>query len=169
MAVPLSREAIILKTIRVEKMDANNVAPFGMLISSRGMAQSEDDFTWYGEMARMKNRTTQFNLCQMRAHTMMLECMEVHNENREALVSLGDGVVLALAPKGTFDPQKIVALYLPGGEGIVFEKGTYHSTPFPLSGSVKMLIAFQEGTGENDNTPVKLDEPVQLDTRFLQL
>lgn len=159
-----------MKAILVGRLDSANVRPYGFAIRAQGAPPAQGDFTWYGEMARMENQATQFNLCAMRAHAFTLSRMEVHRGSREALVVLhGEGVVLAMAPRGAFDPQAVEAFYLAAGEGIVFEAGTYHSTPYPLAGTAKLLIAFEADTGINDNVQVDLEQEVWLDTRFLQV
>lgn len=157
-----------MKSVEVVKFDKENVRPYGALIAVEKEPADAKGFIWYGEMARMGNSVTQFNLCDMYAHEMILRDMEVHRKNREVLVVLGkEGVVLAMAPSGEFDPEKIKAFYLSPGEGIMFEAGTYHSTPFPLEGKARMLVAFEEDTGAKDNQPVTLPEAIMLDTRFL--
>lgn len=159
-----------MKSIEVVKLDKSNVRPYGALIAVEDESSIQKGFIWYGEMARMENSVTQFNLCDMYAHEMQLRDMEVHQRSKEALVVLGEqGIVLAMAPKGTWNDERIKAFYLAPGEGIVFDAGTYHSTPFPLEGKARMLVVFEANTGEKDNQQITLPEAIALDTRFLYM
>lgn len=155
-----------MEKIRTAPLTPENVAPYGAMITRKGRGPSnpDGDFTWFGEIDAMQNLVTQFNLCAMKEHGFLLSQMELHEGTKEALVVLdSQGVVLALAPKGEFDPSKIRSFFIPGGEGIVFDKGTYHSTPYPVAGEATMLIVFEADTGRNDLKLVRLPQPMEIE------
>ncbi|MBQ6373776.1 MAG: ureidoglycolate lyase [Clostridia bacterium] len=153
-----------MNSIKVEGLTRESFAPFGEVISHAGMPESEGDFTWYGEMGIMRNDVTQLNLCAMKLRSSDLHELERHTHTKEALVVLeGTGVVLVVAPDGPLDESALRAFYIKRGEGIIFGKGTYHSTPYPVEEPATMLIVFQKDTGDTDLVLHPVSEGTMID------
>lgn len=150
--------------MRVEALTTESCAPFGKVISFRGREEGSEDFTWYGEVGAMQNERIQLNLCTMKVHIPILREMEFHRETKEALVVLdGAGIVLVMATGEMFEKGELRALFVGRGEGIIFNEGILHSTPFAVDETAKMLIVFQTDTGANDLILRALDAPVMID------
>jgi ureidoglycolate hydrolase len=159
-------EETLMEKIRTVALTPENVAPYGSMITrkSRGPSNPGGDFTWFGEIDAMQNFVTQFNLCAMKRHDFLLSQMELHENTKEALVVLdSEGILLALAPKGEFDQSKVLSFFIPRGEGIVFDKGTYHSTPYPVADETTMLIVFEADTGRKDLRLIELSQAMEIE------
>ena len=155
-----------MQKIQTAALTPENVAPYGAMITrvGRGSSDPDNDFTWFGEIDAMQNSITQFNLCAMKKHAFLLSQMEKHENTKEALVVLdSEGVILALALKGEFRESNVRSFFIPRGQGIVFDKGTYHSTPYPVAGEATMLIVFEANTGGTDLKLIKLSEGIEIE------
>lgn len=138
--------------ISVTRLNPENVKPYGKFIAKESFPKQEDgaDFTWYGTVDEIDGCAA-INLCSMKKHAYTLNTLEYHQNTKEALVAIhGSGVILALAEKGEFSQHNIRAFYMGPGEGIIFDKGVYHSTPYPVGDETTLLVVFLQNTGEND-------------------
>ena len=151
--------------VEAKKLTPDNVKPYGSMISVSAFPpqKSRGPFTWHGTAGVIQVPSVSVNLCSMEKHDCVLDEMEYHTATSEALIAIkGSGFIVALAPAGILQPEKIEAFYIPAGEGIIFNYEIYHSTPFPTEGATDFIVIFAEGTGANDLVKEKLGEPITI-------
>lgn len=126
--------------------------------------------TYYGQLAIMEcSGAIQLGICVAQRREYVVEELEQHTDTAELLAALkGDFVTLAAPPiekdgKQYPDIDKAIAVRVNQGEGVFFDEGVWHWTPYAITPSCDVLVAFRKDTPKNDFTAFKLEEPVMME------
>ena len=78
--------------------------------------------------------------------------MEQHLRSQELLYAIDDDFIAVTAPDDGGAPRlsELVALKVKRGEGLLFQKGVWHSAPYPFSAESFALVGFTRGTATKD-------------------
>lgn len=118
-------------------------------------AQSEIQ-TYRGQLAIMNNDAMQIGICVAKKREYIVDTLEQHIQSSELLVALdGDFIVPATSSievngKMCPDMSKLVALRVKDGEGLVFDQGIWHWTPYAIKETCNVLVGFKEDTPDCD-------------------
>jgi ureidoglycolate hydrolase len=126
--------------------------------------------SYYGQLAIMEcDSAVQLGICVAKNREYVVTELEQHAETAELLAALkGDFITLA-APSVESDGRlcpdmsKAVAVRVDQGEGVFFEKGIWHWTPYAITPTCDVLVAFKKDTPKDDFISYKLDEPVIME------
>lgn len=131
---------------------------------------SDDIQSYYGQLAVMKCAgDLQLGICIAKHREYVVEQLEQHKRTAELLAALkGDFVTLA-APsierdaKQVPDIERAVAVRVNQGEGVFFDVGIWHWTPYSITPTCDVLVAFRKDTPKEDFMACKLSEPVMME------
>jgi len=125
--------------------------------------------TAYNKLAVMPvDGTLQFNLCISNNRPFVVDEMESHKDSAELLVAVIGSFVVPCAPTkivdGVAQPDmdKAVAIRVEQGQGIIFDIGVWHWTPYAITPTSNILVGFKEDTPQNDFFGFKLEKPYEM-------
>lgn len=126
--------------------------------------------TYYGQLAIMEcSGAIQLGICVAKHREYVVEELEQHTQTSELLAALkGDFITLA-APsidkggKQYPDIGRAIAVRVNQGEGVFFDEGVWHWTPYAITPTCDVLVAFRKDTPACDFTAARLDEPVIME------
>ena len=124
---------------------------------------------FFGELGLLDcTGTLEIGICTYKRRALELDQMEQHTSTQELLVAMDDEFIMPIAPskrdENAPDPERLVAVRMRRGEGIIFNKGIWHWAPFPLRAESFALVGFARGTARDDMRVVKLGERIELCT-----
>ncbi len=101
---------------------------------------------------------------QVKKRSFWLSRMERHIATQEVVIALNGPVVVPMAPAGQLAESqgKMIAFYLPQGEGLIIHSGVWHLAPFPLEETAGVLVLFKTDTPQKDMEFQELKPPVQM-------
>lgn len=161
-----------MKTVISEHVSSENFKKFGKVIlvteNLKPDAQSEIQ-TYYGQLAIMKCADSfQLGICIAKKREFVVDELEQHADTQELLAALkGDFITpvtssIEMDGKMVPDVNNIKAVRVNQGEGIVFEKGIWHWTPYAVTPTCDVLVAFKTDTPVNDFISCKLEEKIEM-------
>jgi len=160
-----------MKTIVARHVSPENFKEFGkaVLVSDayKPDAQSEIQ-TYYGQLAVMKCDSIQIGICVAKSRPFIVDELEQHAKTAELLAALkGDFITpvatsVVIGGKERPDMENIKAVRVNQGEGIVFNEGIWHWTPYAATDTCDVLVGFKTGTPQNDFISCKLEESIEI-------
>lgn len=162
-----------MKTYKAQHINNKMFEGFGraIRITEGTKPDAKDDIqTYYGQLAIMEcSGAIQLGICVAKRREYVVEQLEQHKKTAELLAALkGDFVTLA-APsvesggKQVPDLERAVAVRVNQGEGVFFDEGIWHWTPYAITPECDVLVTFGKDTPKYDFTAVKLEEPVKME------
>jgi ureidoglycolate hydrolase len=162
-----------MKRVVSQHVTPENFRRFGKVIAVlpdvKPDGQSEIQ-TYYGKLAIMKcENSIQLGICVAVKRENVVDELEQHVETQELLAALkGDFLVPVTASvvvngKARPDMDKMIAVRVNQGEGIVFDEGIWHWTPYPVTPTSDVLVGFKTNTPKNDFVSCKLEEKFVID------
>jgi len=162
-----------MKTIKVQNLTPDNFKDFGKVISVTAKAKPDADTeiqTFFGQLAIMKSsESIEFGICVAKNREYVVETLEQHIETEELLAALkGDfitPVALSVETGGKLVPDmdNMIAVRVNQGEGVVFGEGVWHWTPYAVTETCDVLVAFKTDTPKNDFISYSLDENIRIE------
>jgi ureidoglycolate hydrolase len=162
-----------MKTIKVRHISNEIFEGLGraVCVTEDTKPDAKNDIqTYYGQLAIMQcTGAIQLGICIAKNREYVVDELEQHAKTAELLAALkGDFVTLA-APSVEADGKlcpdidKAVAVRVNQGEGIFFDEGVWHWTPYAITPTCDVLVAFKKDTPKDDFIAYKLDEPVRME------
>jgi ureidoglycolate hydrolase len=162
-----------MKTVRVQRVGTEALKGLGRAIritaDTKHDAQS-DIQTYYGQLAVMQCAgAVQIGVCVAKNREFIVNELEQHTQTAELLAALKGDFVVPAAPSVEADGRqypdigKAVAIRVNQGEGVFFDEGVWHWTPYALTPECDVLVIFKKDTPEDDFTAYRLDEPVTME------
>lgn len=131
---------------------ANNTDTQGLKPSNQSEIQ-----TFYGKLGIMEcKEAIEFGLCIAKNRPIRITQLEQHAKSSELLVALSGDFISPVSPSiikdGRMIPDidKVIAVRVNQGEGIIFNVGIWHWTPYPVEDTATILVAFKKNTPEED-------------------
>jgi len=145
--------------IKVMHVNRENFRPYGQVISMQydnTEPLSKDTVIYNGVLALMDcNDLLQIGLFESNKKEMTINRLEQHCNTQEFLFAArGDFIVPAAYSdhNGHPDSCSMAGFMVKQGEGIVFDKGIWHTSPIPAKDDCLVVVVFKKGTPENDVT-----------------
>lgn len=157
-----------MKQIAAEHVTPENFKAFGKVIAvpkdRKPDAQSEIQ-TYYGQLAIMQcTGSIQLGICVAKQRENIVEELEQHAQTQELLAALRGDFLVPVAPslveggKAVPDVEHALAVRVNQGEGILFDTGIWHWTPYPVGETCDVLVGFKTDTPKDDFVASKLKE-----------
>lgn len=157
-----------MKQVAAQRVTSENFQRFGKVVAVSGGlkpdAQSEIQ-TYFGKLATMDCASSiQLGICVAKKRENVVGELEQHVDTQELLAALkGDFLVPVTSSvvadgKEKPDMGKMTAFRVNQGEGIVFDAGIWHWTPYPVAESCDVLVGFKTDTPQNDFVSCELEE-----------
>jgi ureidoglycolate hydrolase len=127
-------------------------------------AQSEIQ-TYYGQLAIMQcTGSIQLGICVAKRRENVVEELEQHVKSQELLAALKGDFLVPVSPSVTVegkavpDMERVAAFRVNQGDGILFDAGVWHWTPYPVGDQCDVLVGFKTDTPKNDFVANRLKE-----------
>jgi len=149
--------------IKVKKVTEDNFYEYGQLIKE----PSEKDWTsssvdYWSNLGRIDFEQTEveINLGIAKNRTLEFSELERHNESPEMFIPI-DGKIIVPVAIGKEASQK-EAFLIKNGEVLIFKKGIWHSSPFPLENKCKFLVLYKKNTIPKDKNMISFETKYML-------
>jgi len=149
-----------MKKVFAEHVTPDGFKKFGKVIAvfpDRAPDAQSEIQTYYGQLAIMQcTDSIQLGICVAKKRENIVEELEQHVESPELLAALRGDFLVPVAPSITVDGKAVpdvehaVAFRVNQGEGILFDVGVWHWTPYPVGESCDVLVGFKTDTPKND-------------------
>ena len=113
--------------------------------------------TFFGKLGIMECKDAiELGICIAKKRSIKVTEMEQHAKTSELLVALNGDFIAPVAPsilkdgKLVPDFDKAIAIRVNQGEGVLFNIGVWHWTPYPVNDTATVLVAFKENTPKED-------------------
>lgn len=153
--------------IALKKINKENFSDYGTYIDESEITPTYSDsaFDWWNALGILDiEGKTSLGVVRPNYNPEFSEqVFEQHNHTPEVLVPIDDDVIVLVGKKTAFDhgmPAKedFEAFLVPKGMAVSLNPGIWHHAPMTLSGSVKTLVLFKEGTSFKDTIVKELKE-----------
>lgn len=151
-------------SIKVKKVTKGNFNKYGQLIkepSKKDWTSSSVDYWTNLGVIDFKETEVEVNLGIAKKRSLEFTELERHNRSPEMLIPLGDEIIVPVATGE--DASEKEAFLISQGEALIFEKGVWHSTPFPTGVKCKFLILYKKNTIPQDKNMVSLESKYILE------
>ena len=161
-----------MKDIKIEKLNAENFAPYGDVISvtpeQTPLLINDGNTKRFHDLAQVD--TAQgggrplINIFRSTplAHPVKIEKMERHPLSSQAFIPLSDNPFLVVvAPAGQFEESEIRAFLAEPDQGVNYHRGVWHHYSLALGGVSDFLVVDRGGDGENCDE-ITLQTPLLL-------
>jgi len=151
-------------SIEIRKVTKTNFAKYGQLIGE----PTEKDWTspsvdyWSNlGLIDFNNTEVEVNLGIAKDRKLEFTELERHNNSSEMLIPLGTDIIVPVAIGENASEKE--AFLIPNGEALIFKKGIWHSTPFPVKNKSKFLVLYKKGTIPKDKNIITLENKYNLE------
>lgn len=163
-----------ISSITLQYANKSNFKGLGQLIKIPDDESKKPDFesdilTFYGGLGLINsNLPIELGICIFKKREMIIEQFECHSLTQELLYAIDDDFVMPVAPNLTQkdgdvpDLEKAVAIRIRRGEGVIFERGVWHSVPYPFKDESFALVGFTKNTAKNDLKIFNLKEKIRM-------
>jgi hypothetical protein len=146
----------------------------GQIISTPTEGQREptlqsEAFKFYGGIALMKIKEVfELGICVFNQRELATNQLEQHAMTQELLFAIDGDFIMPVAPiiqrngESWPDLEKVVAIRVPMGQGVVFNDGIWHWAPFPLKGKSSVIVGFEKDTADRDLVIRDLDSRIVM-------
>ncbi len=125
---------------------------------------------FYGELGRVScTGDFELGICAYARRPLLVDQLECHRETQELLCAIDDDFIMPVAPAGgkggTPDAERMLAILVKRGQGVIFGRGVWHWVPYPLGKEESFaLVGFARGTAARDMTVCRLERTVEMVT-----
>ena len=162
-----------MKTVKAQRISNEVLKGLGRAIrvtaDTKPDAQS-DIQTYYGQLAVMQCAgAVQLGICVAKNREFVVNELEQHTETAELLAALKGDFIVPVAPSVVIDGMqcpdmdKAIAVRVDQGQGVYFDEGVWHWTPYALTPTCDVLVIFKKDTPQNDFTAYQMDEPIRME------
>ena len=130
--------------------------------------QSED-FKFYGGIALMNIKNVfELGICVFNQRALETNELEQHAQTQELLFAIDGDFIMPVAPivqqngQSWPDLDRVVAIRVPMGQGVVFNNGIWHWAPFPLNARASVIVGFEKDTADKDLVTRELDSKIVM-------
>lgn len=130
--------------------------------------QSED-FKFYGGLAVMNIKNVfELGICVFNQRDLETDVLEQHALTQEMLFAIDGDFIMPVAPiiqkngEPWPDLDRVVAIRVPMGQGVVFNHGIWHWAPFPLKARASVIVGFEKDTADKDLVTRELDSKIVM-------
>jgi ureidoglycolate hydrolase len=162
-----------MKTIKAQRVTPENFQAFGKVVSVTAKAEpaaQSDIQTFYGQLAVMKCQgSVELGICVAKNRAFVVDTLEQHTETAELLAALRDDFIVPVTTSVVIDGkqypdmEKVAAVRVNQGEGVVFDEGIWHWTPYAVTETCDVLVVFKTDTPKNDFTGSRLSEEITIE------
>ncbi len=161
-----------MKTVKAKHISPEVMEGLGKAIcitaETRPDAQT-DIQSYYGQLAIMQcGGALQIGICVAKNREYIVDELEQHVQTSELLVAIKGDFVTAVAPsvevngKLLPDMDRVIAVRVDQGEGIFFDEGVWHWTPYAITPTCDVLVAFKKDTPQNDFISCRLKDVIRM-------
>ncbi|MCF8001159.1 MAG: ureidoglycolate lyase [Halanaerobiales bacterium] len=150
--------------IKVKEVTKDNFANYGQVIKE----PSEKDWTspsvdYWSNLGTIDFNQTEVevNLGIAKSRSLEFTELERHNQSPEMLIPVGGEIIVPVATGE--DASKKEAFLISKGEALIFKKGIWHSTPFPVENKCKFLVLYKRDTIPHDKNMINLENEYTLE------
>lgn len=150
--------------IKIKEVTKDNFAKYGQVIKE----PSEKDWTspsvdYWSNLGIIDFDQTdvEVNLGIAKSRSLEFKELERHNQSPEMLIPVGDEIIVPVATGE--DASEKDAFLISKGEALIFKKGIWHSTPFPLENECKFLVLYKKETIPHDKNMISLETKYTLE------
>lgn len=150
--------------IKIKEVTKDNFVKYGQLIKE----PSEKDWTspfvdYWSNLGTIDfdNAEVEVNLGIAKNRNLEFTELERHNKSPEMLIPLGNKIIVPVAI-GTEASNK-EAFLISKGEALIFKKGIWHATPFPIKNECKFLVLYKKETIPHDKNMLSLETKYTLE------
>ena len=148
--------------LKLEYLNEENFNGLGDIIQNQFEGKTplldESFFNHYGPLAFLEcDGPVEFGITRFKKRPLVLEKLEQHAQTPEMLYAIDDDFIMPVAPivykngESYPDIDKIKAIRVKQGDGVIFNDGIWHWAPFPATNEKSsVLVGFKKGTAEND-------------------
>ncbi len=162
-----------MKTIKALRLTQDRFSDFGraVCIDDSTVPDVQSDIqTYYGKLASLEcGGSMQVGICVAKSRPYIVDEMEQHADSSELLAALkGDFVTpvtrsIEIDGKQVPDMDNIAAIRVNQGEGVVFNAGVWHWSPYAVTETCDVLVIFKTDTPANDFISYKLDNAIVVE------
>lgn len=162
-----------MKKIKVKHISPKVMEGLGKAICITPAAKPDaqtDIQTYYGQLAIMKcTDALQIGFCVAKNREYVVDEMEQHAQSSELLLAAKGDFVTVAAPSAEIggkqypDIDRAIAVRVNQGEGVFFDEGIWHWTPYAITPVCDVLVVFKKETPKNDFTSYKLKEIIRME------
>jgi ureidoglycolate hydrolase len=163
-----------MKKMKAVQVSQENFRDFGQMIAVPASgtlepsAQSEIQ-TFFGKLGLIQcEGAVEIGICIARKRPFEITQIEQHAKTSELLFAMVGDFITPVAPSiikngiALPDMEKAIAIRVNQGQGVVFNKGIWHWTPYPVDDTATVLVAFQENTPQDDFIAAELAEAITV-------
>lgn len=159
-----------MKTLVTKRLTPENVEMFGKAIKvDDTLTLNAGEHKYVGQLTILScEDSLQVGIHSAGNQGFVVSQLEQHADTPELLAALkGDFIVpvtnsIEVEGKQVPDMANISAIRVNQGEGIVFEKGVWHWSPYPAGDYCDVLVIFKKDTPDNDFISFKLEEEIRI-------
>lgn len=154
----------MVKEIPVREISKINFADCGQYITNDDLnpAAEEDIFVFWDGLGLLDDsHEYEVGFLEAKNRENYFSIMERHLETKELFFALDDAVILTAPPSGNKafpDLEKVRALKIESGSGVIFDRGAWHWIPFPLQKKAQFVVIFKKNTPEEDLEKINLQK-----------
>ncbi len=162
-----------MKTLKAKHISPEVMEGLGKAVCVTAQTKPDavtDIQSYYGQLAIMKcDDAIQIGICVAKNREYIVDEMEQHAQTSELLFAVKGDFVTAVAPSVQVngelrpDTDKAIAVRVNQGEGIFFDEGVWHWTPYAITPACDVLVAFKKDTPKNDFISCRLDEAIRME------
>jgi ureidoglycolate hydrolase len=157
-------------TRTVETLTAEAFAPFGRVISrpERERDAEGSGWRWWAENVLLSSDGRPFGVgfLDLEPAAASFDWAEKHRRTPEAVIATTGDILLYVASAehdGAPAEDGYRVFRIPGGNGVVLDRGVWHGAPLAPSGATTALVLILEGTGRHDVVVERFD-PIEIET-----
>ena len=148
--------------VSIEQIDSIDFKKYGQVIRIPAPDEKKPGFksniiNFYGALGVFDAKDTiEFGICTFKKRDLVIEQLEQHVLTQELLYAIDDDFIMPVATniiqnsKNLPDIDNLIAVQLRRGEGVIFNKNTWHWVPFPYKEKSFALVGFIMDTAKKD-------------------
>lgn len=162
-----------MKTVKAIHISPEVMKGLGKAVCVTGETKPNaqtDIQSYFGQLAIMKcEDAVQIGVCIAKNREYIVEELEQHVNTAELLAAMkGDFITpvtssIVVDGKLCPDMSKVIAVRVNQGEGIFFDEGVWHWTPYAVTPTCDVLVVFRKDTPQNDFISCKLSESFSME------
>lgn len=163
MQAGLSAKGVEMKELIIKKVGQSLFDDFGVVIEipvegQRKPTLESPFFKHYAELGFIEcDAPVEFGITTFKKRDFNVAQLEQHAKTPELLYAIDGAFVMPVAPiiykdgEAYPDMEKIIAIKVEQGQGVIFKDGIWHWAPYPFEREVSsVLVGFKKGTCYDD-------------------
>lgn len=158
-------------TLVAEPLTPEAFAPFGRVIETPARERDAEGpgWRWWAETVLLESdgRPYGVGFLDLEPPDASFDWAEKHLRTQEAVLATTADILLYVAPaehESAPPPEAFRVFRVPGGSGVVLERGVWHGAPLAVSEPTSAVVLILEGTGQHDVIVERFDRvPIDVD------